>query len=298
MIGTPNKVAIASQILTQLDVRKRQAAVNVKFIDVTLDNSKLSNADLQFRANENLGLGFSDRGENGRRGFGAIFGDAARVTSNLGNVLSGNVLSLTKNFLAQVFLEVQNENAKILTNPTLVVQEGSSAQVNLTEQVFSGFESSRETDDNGDTIITTKPIIQNAGVILNVTVDRIDDNGFIALSLSPEVSAVSNNSFISGGSAAFLLQQRRLETGELRLRDGQTLVLSGIIRDSDRSTVTKVPILGDIPLLGRLFRRENKSRERGELVVLVTPQILDDSDQSTFGYQYNPSSGIAPLIRQ
>ena len=299
LIGTANKVTIASQILTQLDVRKRQAAVNVKFIDVNLSNDKFSNADLQYRANGELGVGFVNRGVEGQNGFGAVFGDAANVAANVGDLLSGNAIGLTRNFLGQLFLEVKNDNAKILTNPTLVVQEGSSAQVNLTEQVFSGFETSRDTDDEGSgTVLTTKPIIQNAGVILNVTVDRIDDNGFIAMNLSPEVSSLSGQVFTDGLSTAALLQQRRLETGELRVRDGQTLVISGIIRDSDRAQVSKVPILGDIPLLGRLFRRETKSRSRSELVVLVTPQLLDDSDQSTFGYQYSPSSGIAPLIRQ
>ena len=300
LIGTPNKVSIASQLLTQLDVRKRQAAVNVKFIDVNLNNGKFANADLQYRANGNVGVGFLNRGEAGDNGFGAIFGDAANIDNFIAGGFATAAVNLTRNFLGQIFLEVRNNNAKILTNPTLVVQEGSSAQVNLTEQVFSGFETSRDTNDEDGirvTTLTTKPIIQNAGVILNVSVDRIDDNGFVAMSLSPEVSSLSGQTFSDGQSIASLLQQRRLETGELRVRDGQTLVLSGIIRDSDRSEVSKVPILGDIPLLGRLFRRESKSRVRSELVVLVTPQILDDSDQSTYGYQYSPSAGIAPLIR-
>ena len=72
LIGTPNKVTIASQLLTQLDVRKRQAAVNVKFIDVNLINGKFANADLQYRANDNLAVGFVNRGTQGRNGFGAI----------------------------------------------------------------------------------------------------------------------------------------------------------------------------------------------------------------------------------
>lgn len=298
LIGTANKVAIASQILTQLDIRKRQAAINVKFIDVNLSNGKFSNGDLQYRVNGELGIGFADRGVDGQGGLGAVFGDAANVAGSVGNLLAGNAIGITQNFIGSLFLEIQNDNAKILTNPTLVVQEGSSAQVNLTEQVFSGFETSRDTDENNVTTLTTKPIIQNAGVILNVSIDRIDDNGFIALNLSPEVSSLSGQTFSDGQSTAALLQQRRLETGELRIRDGQTLVLTGIIRDSDRAQVSKVPILGDIPLLGRLFRRESKNRNRSELVVLVTPQVLDDSDQSTYGYQYSPSSGIAPLIRQ
>lgn len=292
LIGTPRKVAVASQLLTQLDIRKRQAAVNVKFVDVNLTNGKLSNSDLQFRADNNLAIGIL---QPGQPALSALFGPGA---APIGNLLTG----LTDVFLGALTAEITNNNAKILTNPTLIVQEGSSAQVNLTEQVFSGFETSTTSDASASgattNASTSRPIIQNAGVILNVDIDRIDDNGFVTLSLSPEVSSIGGIFLDSNGvSTASLLQQRRLETGNLRLRDGQTLVLTGIIQDSDLVTVSKVPLLGDIPLLGRLFRRETKTKERNELVVLVTPQILDDSDQSSYGYQYSPSPGAASQLK-
>ena len=73
------------------------------------------------------------------------------------------------------------------------------------------------------------------------------------------------------------------------MRDGQGLILSGIIQDADRTSISKTPILGDLPILGSLFRRTTRINERNEVVVLVTPQILDDSDRSTFGYSYVPS---------
>jgi type IV pilus assembly protein PilQ len=294
LVGTPRKVEIASQLLTQLDVRKRQVAVNVKFIDVNLSNAKVSDADLQFKFNDNLGIGLFP-GSAGKA-IGAVFGTAV----NPAQAVNG-VAELSTTFLGKLFAEVKNDNGKVLLSPTLLVQEGSSAQVNLTEQVFSGFEvtdTQNASASGGNTASQTrKPIIQNAGVILNVNVDRIDDNGFVTLSLAPEVSSLGAK-FIDQSSEATLLNQRRVETGTLRLRDGQTLVLTGVIRDEDKSTVSKVPLLGDIPLLGRLFRSESKSRQRSELVILVTPNIMDDSDQSSFGYQYRPSPEVEPLLRQ
>jgi type IV pilus assembly protein PilQ len=296
LVGPPRKVEIASQLLTQLDVRKRQVAVNIKFVDVNLINQKFSDADLQFKFSDNLGIGLIPGGKDGAIGssFGAIFGTAVNPT----NV----VTNLTTTFLGKLFAEVKNENAKVLMSPTLIVQEGSSAQLNLTKQIFSGFETSRTTSASSSgaetQAETRKPIIQNAGVIMNVNVDRIDDNGFVTLSLAPEVSIVGAESFNDQGTVAKLLEQRRLETGILRMRDGQTLVLAGIIKDEDRVTVSKIPLLGDIPILGRLFRDEDTRRERSELVVLVTPQIMDDSDQSSFGYQYRPSPEVEPLLRQ
>ncbi|QUY41314.1 AMIN domain-containing protein [Acaryochloris marina] len=297
LIGTPRKVETATSILTRLDVRQRQVAINVKFIDVNLLKGKTSNADLQFRANDSLGIGFrQDPNGSGNSGLSTIFGSGAV------DIVGSGLFTLTETFLANLFVSIQNNNAKILTNPTLLVQEGSSAQVNLTQQVFTGFVQRTNTDatDAGGVSSTQslEPNIQNAGVILNVAVDHIDDNGFVTMSMSPEVSSISGTftDALSGGQAN-LLAQRRIETGKLRLRDGQTLVLTGIIQDQDRVGVSKVPILGDIPLLGRLFRRETNSRERTELVVLVRPEIVDDSDQSTFGYDYKPGEESRKLLK-
>lgn len=304
LIGTPNKVETATAILTRLDVRQRQVAINVKFIDVNLLKGKSSNADLQFRANNNLGVGFvPDPNNPTQSGLSGVFGPGSLNVPGvsgpaglLTNPVTG-LFQLTEAFLGNLFISIQDQSAKILTNPTLLVQEGSSAQVNLTEQVFSGFEAETESTAAGGAVSSLKPIIQNAGVIMNIDVDHIDDNGFVTMSVAPEVSSLSGRTFTDQfGGQALLLQQRRLETGKIRLRDGQTMVMTGIIQDQDRVSVSKVPILGDIPLLGRLFRRENNSRQRSELVVLITPQILDDSDQTTYGYRYTPGEESQKLL--
>jgi type IV pilus assembly protein PilQ len=294
LVGTPRKVEIATSLLTQLDVRKRQAMVNVKFVDINLSNIRRSEAELGFGVGRFFGIGFNSEGLTIAQG----------RTPALGGLPAGDAFG---SFYGSILLQVESNNAKVLTNPTLLIQEGSSAQVNLVQEIFSGLEatsSSNATSSGGAVATQTiKPIIRPAGVIFNVAVENIDDNGFITMSASPEVSSPSGSyqvifpnvtSFVTGT----LLAQRRLETGTLRLRDGQTLILSGIIQDSDRSEVTKVPILGDIPLLGRLFRRDRDTKNRSELVVLVTPKIVDDSYQSNFGYQYTPGPGqsITPPI--
>lgn len=316
LIGNPRSIEIATSLLTQLDVRKRQAAVNVKIVDVNLLKGRSSNADLQFRANNTLGITFNQNGTGLRVGNNppttvsqpqVIPGQRNPTTGVLQAPIVfpalivpgvGAAANLAQNILLNLLVSIQNNNAKILTNPTLIVQEGSSAQVNLTQEIFSGV--IRSEDDTGSrTTITETPILRPAGVILNVNVDRIDDNGFVTLNISPEISAPSGSfTVIQGGqpTTGTLLAQRRLESGQIRLRDGQTLLLTGIIQDSDQVSVSKVPILGDIPLLGRLFRRENKTRERREVVVVITPKILSDSDQSSFGYEYTPSPETQKLL--
>jgi len=193
-----------------------------------------------------------------------------------------------KKFLATLTAQVTSGNAKILTDPTLIVQEGQDATVALTSEVYGGIEQVLVGDN-----LTRKPIIKKAGLTLRVRVERIDDNGFVSLSVAPTVSSLGGTTSSPDGDIT-LLAERSLASGQLRLRDGQTLILSGIIQDSDRTTISKLPILGDIPLLGSLFRRSNRTNERREVIVLMTPQIMDDSERSAYGYNYTPS----PQVRQ
>ena len=74
------------------------------------------------------------------------------------------------------------------------------------------------------------------------------------------------------------------------MRDRQTLILTGVIQDQDKEVVRKWPILGDFPLLGSLFRSTDSVRKKSELVVLVTPMIVDDEMGGSYGYGYRPST--------
>jgi type IV pilus assembly protein PilQ len=205
-----------------------------------------------------------------------------------------------KRLLASLQAQVTNGNAKILTDPTLIVQEGQEAVVKLTTEVFGGFEISEQsssTGTNSQSSSTRKPIIKDAGLTLAVKVDRIDDNGFVSLSVAPTVSAPGGTAPTADGSIT-LISQRSLKSGLIRLRDGQTLILSGIIQESDKVSVSKLPILGDIPLLGSLFRSTNRTNQRNEVIVLLTPQVMDDSENSAYGYNYTPSPQVRQMLER
>jgi type IV pilus assembly protein PilQ len=87
-----------------------------------------------------------------------------------------------------------------------------------------------------------------------------------------------------------LINDRLLDTGRVRVRDGQTLILTGVISETDRQAVTKWPILGDIPLIGQFFRRSSSNRSKNELVILVTPRIINDDQGGVYGYGWQPST--------
>ncbi|GJD15851.1 type II and III secretion system protein [Rivularia sp. IAM M-261] len=393
LIGTPKQVELAMAQLSQLDVRRRQAAVNVKIVDINLSGIKDFNTSFSFGIGNNYFV--SDGGAaslnfggsrpatsaeasgsltstptianpyagsaplldangtftvpNGGSGL-RVLQDGRVVTDIPGNATFLNPISPTTNspttpgltdftpgtpdtvtittdpttgrqtaafaegtratsqfglpslyqfpkrFLASIQAQVQNRNAKILTDPTLIVQEGQQAQVNLTQEVVGNI-TERIVDTPGGSRTERTIDKQKVGLTLNVKVDRIDDNGFVSLSVAPAVSApiASQN---TGAGQIVLVSERSLTSGVIRLRDGQTLILSGIIQDQDRTTVSKLPILGDIPLLGSLFRRTNRENTRNEVIVLLTPQVLDDSERSSYGYNYNPSPEVRQMLER
>ncbi|MEM7725604.1 MAG: AMIN domain-containing protein [Cyanobacteria bacterium P01_A01_bin.45] len=379
LIGDPKQVQMAMAQLTQLDIRRRQVAVNVKVVDVRLSNIKDFDSSFSFGVGDNF---FSVDSGTASANFGGVnppssdaFNDSNLFPRVTGSGLEGepfldaqpdapygtgtnqqfanpqgqdgnvqtypifdsqgrqigvgsgtyprpsfgtnenpfqpgvtavdeetvtyglpSLFEYPKKFLATLQAQVQSGNAKILTDPTLIVQEGQQAQVNLTQEVVGNI-TIENTDTSGSSRQTTTIDKEKVGLTLGIKVERIDDNGFVSLSVAPTVSSPSAPVTTDNGQI-ILISERSLQSGLVRLRDGQTLILSGIIQDEDRTSVTKVPILGDIPLLGALFRKTNKSNERNEVIVMLTPQIMDDSQRSSYGYNYNPSPSVRKVLQR
>ena len=187
-------------------------------------------------------------------------------------------------FLAYVEAVIESKNAKTLATPTLLVQEGNIAKVQTGTSVITDV--TKTVTDSGTTLSTER---SNAGLTLNLEVEKIDDNGFVTLSVNPEISVPEPADRVDD-ILVYNVTKRSLESGVIRLRDRQTLVLTGVIQDKDREVVKKWPILGDLPFLGSLFRQTTSSREKNELVILVTPSIVDDNQGGSYGYGYRPST--------
>ncbi len=302
--GTPRKIEVATALLSQLDARRRQVAINVRVIDVNLTNFERLGFSFSFGVGQNR---FLNTGGVGVFNFGTavpgvntfVQGADPLGSQPVGLANPVSIANFASNFFAQLQAQIVNGNAKILTDPTLVVQEGQTARVNLTQEVLSNIETEISGSGDGRTItITTEKA--EAGITVNVVVDQIDDNGFINLAVNPVISAPTSTVTIqvpqSGSQQITLLQKRELESGRIRLRDGQTLIAAGIIQDADRVSISKVPILGDIPILGALFRRTERNNQRQEVIMILTPRILDDSDRSTFGYNYTPGPGVRQIL--
>lgn len=389
LIGPPKLVQMAMAQLTQLDIRRRQVVVNVKIIDVNLNNTQDYNTSFSFGIGNNY---FSSDGGAASLNFGGSrpatsseVANSVTETPTITNPITGtpfldpnssvsipgttpgtvvidangnitrvanpgsgsfyqpispgstnalqpgftnitpatdNIITINadgtssttqgtlgtattalpslyqfpKRLLSSLQAQVTNGNAKILTDPTLIVQEGQQALVNLTQEVVGNI-TLQTTDTSGGSRTERTIEKQKVGLTLSVKIDRIDDNGFVSLSVAPTVSAPTASQSTGNGQIV-LVSERSLTSGLIRLRDGQTLILSGIIQDQDRTSISKIPILGDLPLIGALFRSTNRSNQRNEVIVLLTPQIMDDSENSSYGYNYNPSPEVRQILER
>ena len=202
-------------------------------------------------------------------------------------------------FYAYIEAQIEARNAKTLAQPTLLVQEGQKATVETGQDYVVNV----ERDENGDTGTTTYTYEkETAGLALELNVDKIDDNGFITMNVNPSISipvpATQAPGSETGGVQIFNLNKRDLKSGSIRLRDGQTLIVTGVVNEQQIEEVRKWPILGDLPLLGSLFRSSQSTRSKDELVILVTPRVLEDDQGGVFGYGYRPATQQANQLMQ
>jgi len=215
------------------------------------------------------------------------------------------------------FLQAQivSSNTKILASPTLILQEGEGPNGGKPEKegtdavrVSSDGQVGRERANEafvrvGTQLVTSyrirqdingnnfcEPVFGNAGLTFGARVEKVDDNGFVTFALSPEISAAVGTQSVGNCGPINVINDRLLDTGKIRVRDGQTLILTGVISSTDRQVVSKWPILGDMPLIGQFFRRTNGDRTKNELVIMVTPRIVNDEQGGVYGYGYQPST--------
>ena len=321
LVGESALVAIAEAYLKQLDLRQRQVALAVRILDINLENSQDIANSFAFRWGNNFIVNY-----NGQLlgAFGRLLPPTAE--SFLGAPVQNPSLQYPRdNFFDFVQAQIVSRNTKLIASPTLILQENPSrlreggcgtascgggatnqgldsytidspiarslaneAAVRVGTNVITNV--SVDQQENGGTQCTLE--LSTAGLVFGARVEKIDDNGFVTFSLSPSISAVTDT--VPGPptctSEVSILSVRRLDTGALRVRDGQTLILTGVISDVDVAEVTKWPILGDIPLIGQFFRGSSNRREKRELVIMVTPRIISDTDGGTFGYGFQPST--------
>tara|TARA_B100000242_G_C43045280_1_gene487861 strand:+ start:109 stop:2124 length:2016 start_codon:yes stop_codon:yes gene_type:complete len=290
LIGPKNLMKTAEKYIKNLDVRHRQVALTIQIIDVSLSKTDIKNNVFELR-NGNTRIinnaGFALRTGNFDSGNPPSSG-------NVLNVVDGGVAK--NKFMNWLESKITNENAKILASPTLILGENSNILnsgaaavddslssatigrpfknegfIKVGDIVVTSFTQSLQ---NG--VITCIPTEATAGITFGAKVDKIDDNGFVTFALSPAISSVVSSETIENCGIQNTLNVRKLDTGSIRVKNNDTLILTGVLQDSDNIITSKFPILGDVPILGSLFRSNLNQKRKSELIILVTPKILKD----------------------
>lgn len=250
--ATPSKYHEALELIERLDVMPGQVLIEAAVVEVTLEDS------------------FS-RGVNWSQsdGFDA---QPERSSLSIGNGLSYVIQGVDFNASLE-FLE-SNSRIKIVSRPRVLVRDGRAATMNVGTDIPVITQSVNDLDNTDQVLQTVQ--YRNTGVSLNVT-PTINARGVVAMQLSQTVSAVGEDK-IDGINSPTILN-RSFNT-ELLALDGKTIILGGLISENASDGGTSVPGLSKLPLIGNLFfGSKSESKNRVELVVMITPRIIA-SEQS------------------
>lgn len=190
-------------------------------------------------------------------------------------------ISWTMNYL------IENRKARVLANPKLLITNGQESIIDLTqdyvEKVTSEFLSS-STNGTGatGTVQRTYTIGSDKGIKITLT-PFISPDGFVTMNIKPEYATEAGQVTTASATgdrdiAATLLSRRNLDLKNVRIKDGETLVIGGLIQETDQKTVQKIPFLGDLPFIGAAFRSTSTTKVKSELVIMLTPRIINDGE--------------------
>ncbi|MDD2679836.1 MAG: secretin N-terminal domain-containing protein, partial [Candidatus Omnitrophica bacterium] len=267
----PSRMEVVTQVIASLDVPVPEVMLEVEMLDVS--KSKVDTIGFKFGQTP---LTIAITGSTASLGF---------PYHGWSKVFNGGDGSISVNPTASAyqmqldFLRTQTDT-KFLARPRILTLNNETAEIKITTDEAIGVSSVQQgTGTSSSTTVTAERY--ETGVSLRVTPQIDLDTGEITMFIYPQVTEASTtkSSFAAGSDTTktytFVNPETRSTKSTVRVRDGETIVLGGLIRNQQTVTITKLPILGDVPLLGALFRHKNVSpgTER-ELLVFITPHIM------------------------
>ena len=244
-------------IIKNLDRPIPQVLIKVLFLEVTHGKG----LDLGVEGS------FEYDGKNDRDMIETLFGLAAQTEGGFYRIIEEDLLA-TVRAIAEV------NKLEVLSRPSILARHNKEAVITVGQEV-PFIRNSRITQD-GQTINTVE--YEDIGIILRVT-PYITTRGMVEMDLIPEISTLTGDTVpISDTIDAPVFAKRSAET-RVVVPDGKTVVIGGLMQDNKTESVSKIPLLGDIPLLGMAFRRTKKSDSKTELLIFLTPHVVEDTAQ-------------------
>jgi type IV pilus assembly protein PilQ len=268
---TESKVRDITNLLSTIDRITPQVLVEVRIYDIT--SNDYLDLGIEWVAGRNTTYTGTDLGVNPSGRTSPFITSSFSAGTNITDETTEGYLRfglLNDHFDVDTRLRAEKENidAKLLANPRILVLDNEEATFDIvTEHPYV-----ERTITAGSTTETVK--FKNVGVKLVVTPHVAGDN-MLRLNIAPEFGVVVGQVQVSSSDVP-IVNTRKVNTTAL-VRDGQAVVLGGLRKKDTTKRVNKVPVLGDIPVLGRLFRFDGESTVNTELVVFITPSIVKES---------------------
>lgn len=279
LLAEPDVVATLEDIVRQLDVPRAQVMVEAAIVEVSGDISDALGVQWAVDARGGSGgLGgtnFSGTGLSVGRVLQALQDNRNGTDNNtLSNLPDGAIIGLgTDSFGVLVTALSANSKSNLLSTPSLLTLDHQKAEILVGQNVpfqTGSFTTSASGADNPFTTIER----QDIGVTLKVT-PHINDGASLRLEIEQEISSIAPTS--QGVNAVDLITNKRSIKSTILAENGQVIVLGGLIQDDVTQADSKVPLLGDIPLLGRLFRSTKETRVKRNLMVFLRPTVIRDA---------------------
>lgn len=259
LVLTPEKnFARLQEILDELDKPVPQVLIRVLVSEVTHDDSL--DLGTEFQA-ININTTTDD----------TVFTDFNLFETTLG---LNYLLFDSDNFRMAVRALQATGKFDILSRPYLLTADNQEANINVGSSV--PIITNSRVDEDGDVISTIE--YRDIGIILTVT-PQINSEGLVVLDVVQELSTISELAIpVAPDQDAVVFDQRTLTT-QVAVADGQTVVIGGLMTDESRETIRQVPLLGDIPWVGQLFRRTERSKVKTELLLFLSPEVIEDPSE-------------------
>ncbi|MBU1122108.1 MAG: secretin and TonB N-terminal domain-containing protein, partial [Candidatus Omnitrophica bacterium] len=251
MTDYPANIIRVKELLSKIDAQPKQVLIEAKIIDIT--TTDLHNIGITWSVDYNEGQNtITMDGQSGTLSGGQLTVDAYTIKD----------VSIN----ATIDALIRDGKASLLAAPSIAVINGQEARIVIGER----FPYKERTQTTTGTTETTKFV--DIGTNLKVT-PQINDDGYITMRVHPEVSSLSE-----ALDAGPRITTREADT-TVRVKEGETLVIGGLIKQQDNSSRERVPILGKLPLIGLLFSRSERDAEQKELAVFITPKILRSMEE-------------------
>ncbi|GAB6137110.1 LysM peptidoglycan-binding domain-containing protein [Halanaerobaculum tunisiense] len=241
-----SQIPMIKRVIKQLDQAKRQVVLQARIEEMSRDRL------------EELGLNW-DIGNFSSFKFSA----SDEETVEIGNTGIG------VNYKKFLRLLEDRGHASVLANPQITTVTGKEARINIGDQVPIP-----QTNSDGETRVEFKDV----GISLKIT-PRITSPNKVFIKVNPEVSIVSRYKELK--TAKYPIISTRQAQTNVRVEDGQTIAIGGLIKEKELKNLSKVPFLGDLPILGKLFQSSSTEETKKELVIFITPKIIEDKAAKT-----------------